>query len=72
MSSKEAAEKSLANMTDRLAGAGGAIVVSNHGDMAYHFTTERMAWASAKDGVLKYGINPGENLTGTLQCAGPS
>ena len=72
MSSKEAAEKSLAYMTDRLAGAGGAIVVSNHGDIAYHFTTERMAWASAKDGVLKYGINPGDNLIGAMQCVGSS
>ncbi|XP_072031163.1 isoaspartyl peptidase/L-asparaginase-like [Amphiura filiformis] len=66
MSSQAAAEKSLDYMTERLAGAGGVVVVSNHGDIGYHFTTERMAWASAKDGILNYGINPKETLTGKL------
>ena len=51
-------------MTQRLSGAGGAVVVSNRGDIGFHFTTERMAWAWAKSGTVHYGINPGDKFKG--------
>ena len=60
MSAQDAAEKSLSYMADRVNGSGGVIVVSSHGDIAKHFTTERMAWASAKDGILQFGLDPEE------------
>ena len=47
-------------MADRVNGSGGVIVVSSDGDIAKHFTTERMAWASAKNGMLQFGLNPEE------------
>ena len=47
-------------MADRVNGSGGVIVVSSHGDIAKHFTTERMAWASAKNGMLQFGLDPEE------------
>lgn len=49
-------------MADRVKGSGGVIVVSSSGDIAQHFTTERMAWASAKNGVLKYGLEPNDEI----------
>ena len=50
-------------MADRVHGYGGVIVINNKGDVSATFTTERMTWAYARDGVLHYGINPAEDMT---------
>ena len=67
MPAQEAADKALANMADKVHGFGGVIVLSSNGDHITSFTTERMAWAYAKEGVLHHGVNPGEDLTETIE-----
>ena len=62
MTAQEAGDASLRQMASRCSGSGGAVVVSKHGQTAAVFTTERMAWASAARGVLRHGLNPGENV----------
>jgi hypothetical protein len=50
-------------MNSRVKGAGGAICISASGEAAFHFTTERMAWAIAKADVLSWGLDPNEHNT---------
>ena len=49
-------------MSRRVAGTGGVIVIDKEGNIGKHFNTERMAWASLKDGNLFCGLNPGEEI----------
>ncbi|KAK0046875.1 isoaspartyl peptidase/L-asparaginase [Biomphalaria pfeifferi] len=65
-SAKEASQKSLELMSTRLGSAGGLIVIDKNGDVAHHFTTNRMAWAQIKKENLKYGIDPTVEFTETL------
>ncbi|XP_057377341.1 isoaspartyl peptidase/L-asparaginase-like [Daphnia carinata] len=60
MKAQEAVEQSLQLMNSRVKGAGGAICISASGEPAFHFTTERMAWAIAKADVLSWGLDPNE------------
>lgn len=53
-------ENSLNYMNSRVKGAGGVICISANGEAAFHFTTERMAWAIAKQGELTWGLDPSE------------
>ncbi|KAL0964645.1 hypothetical protein UPYG_G00326950 [Umbra pygmaea] len=64
----EAVDMSLGYMADRVheGGGGGAIVVSQTGDWAAKFTTERMAWAAVKEEVIWSGLNPSEQFKETL------
>ncbi|KAK7148654.1 hypothetical protein R3I93_012864 [Phoxinus phoxinus] len=62
-SSTAAAAASLQYMCERVKGCGGAVVLSSSGDWAASFTTPRMAWASIKEDVLHYGLNPKEEFT---------
>ena len=62
LSPNEAASKALKNMAARVHGYGGVIALNNKGDVSTTFTTERMTWAYARDDVLHYGINPGEDF----------
>ena len=68
LSPDEAANKALKNMADRVHGYGGVIVLNNKSDVSATFTTERMTWAYARDQVLHYGINPGEDLTENIDA----
>ncbi|KAI9561701.1 hypothetical protein GHT06_012661 [Daphnia sinensis] len=61
MRAQEAVEQSLQLMNSRVKGAGGAICISASGEPAFHFTTERMAWAIAKADVLSWGLDPNES-----------
>lgn len=61
MKAQEAVEQSLQLMNSRVKGAGGAICISASGEPAFHFTTERMAWAIAKADVLSWGLDPKES-----------
>jgi len=63
-SAREAAEKSLKHMSDRIHGFGGVIVVGRNGEIAHVFTTPRMAWASigGASGLLRHGINSDEDI----------
>ena len=49
-------------MSTRVGGAGGVIVISKDGEMTKCFTTTRMAWASASNGILQSGIDPGKEI----------
>ncbi|KAL4237312.1 Isoaspartyl peptidase/L-asparaginase [Mactra antiquata] len=62
MQPQEASDKALAEMSKRVHGYGGVIVLSNDGQPVTSFTTERMAWAWAKDGALHHGVDPGEDI----------
>ena len=57
LSPSEAAKASLAEMKRKVDGSGGIIIVNNKGEVGFHFTTERMAWAFIKDGNLVSGID---------------
>lgn len=57
---KAAIEKALNKMESRVKGYGGAIAISHLGQVGYAFTTQRMAWASVKDGLLQYGLDRGQ------------
>lgn len=61
LSPDEASSQALKNMADRVHGYGGVIVLNNKGEVSATFTTERMTWAYARDKVIHYGINPGED-----------
>ena len=47
-------------MNLRVKGAGGVVCISAKGEPAFHFTTERMAWAIARQGELSWGLDPNE------------
>ncbi len=49
-------------MSRRVGGTGGVIVIDKTGNTGKHFTTERMAWASLRNGKLHFGLNPGEEF----------
>ncbi|KAM3932606.1 isoaspartyl peptidase/L-asparaginase-like [Leptodactylus fuscus] len=59
---QKAADHALEYMKNKVHGRGGLIVVSKSGEWAARFTTKRMAWASAENNILTYGLNPGENF----------
>lgn len=56
-----ATEQALSRMNEKTGGDGGAITLSNKGEVGIHFNSKRMAWAYAKNGELHYGINPDED-----------
>ena len=60
MSAQAAVERALDFMNERVLGAGGAICITRKGEIGFHFTTQRMAWAFIKQGIFKWGLNPGE------------
>jgi len=57
-----AAKEALDYMTLRVKGSGGVIVIDSTGNMAQHFSTSRMAWASVRGGIMQHGLNPEEVL----------
>ncbi|KAG8581941.1 hypothetical protein GDO81_007857 [Engystomops pustulosus] len=59
---KSAADHALEYMKERVHGRGGLIVISKSGEWAARFSTKRMAWASAENNILTYGLNPGEKF----------
>ncbi|XP_075454225.1 isoaspartyl peptidase/L-asparaginase-like [Ascaphus truei] len=59
---QESADHALEYMKNRVHGRGGLIVVSKTGKWATSFTTQRMAWAGIEEGLLTYGLNPGEKF----------
>lgn len=54
--------KALQNMFERVGGQGGVIAIDKHGQVGKGFTTKRMAWASVNDDILKFGIEPNEEI----------
>ncbi|XP_071492653.1 isoaspartyl peptidase/L-asparaginase-like [Diadema antillarum] len=64
LSAQEAADKAVGFMHRRVGGAGGAIVLSSSGDLARSFSSQRMAWAFAKDNSVRYGVDPGDDHDG--------
>jgi beta-aspartyl-peptidase (threonine type) len=58
MEVQKAAEKALGYMAVRVNGNGGLVALDREGNIAHAFTTNRMVWASMKNGVLESGINP--------------
>lgn len=52
-------------MTSRIPeGDGGAILITNTGQIGYDFNSREMAWAYIQDGVtLHYGIAKGDHFT---------
>ena len=52
-----ATEAALQRMAERVQGHGGVILVDRHGCIGMMHTTERMAWAAAKGGEVRSGID---------------
>ena len=63
MSAQNAVEEALKTMHLRVQGAGGAICISASGTPAFHFTTEKMAWAFVKADQISWGLDPKEHNT---------
>jgi len=57
-----ACDKALQSMFQTVGGQGGVIAVNKHGQVGRGFTTKRMAWAAVEEGVLKFGIEPNEEM----------
>lgn len=66
MEAQKAVEQSLQLMNSKVKGAGGAFCISASGQVAFHFTTKRMAWATAKENTLSWGLDPNEHWTENL------
>lgn len=62
-----ACDKALQRMFQRVGGQGGAIAIDRHGQVGKGFTTKRMPWATIKEGVLKFGIEPNEEIVDSRQ-----
>lgn len=54
--------KALQSMFERVGGQGGVIAVDKHGQVGKGFTTKRMAWASVNEDIVKFGIEPNEEI----------
>ena len=59
---ENACKRALQTMFTETGGQGGVIAIDKHGQAGSSFTTRRMAWATVKEGVLKYGIEPNEEI----------
>ena len=57
-----ACDKALQKMFQGVGGQGGAIAIDRHGQVGRGFTAKRMPWATIKEGVLKFGIEPNEEI----------
>ncbi|KAH8394439.1 hypothetical protein KR222_005256 [Zaprionus bogoriensis] len=62
LSAQAATEQQCRQMTQRLGGTGGAIAIDRNGELGISFTSRRMAWGYVLDGVIYYGIEPGQVL----------
>ena len=58
----DACRKSITKMNDRTGGSGGVICLDKFGNVGMAFNTEHMVWASLTEGILKYGIDPGQEI----------
>lgn len=67
MNAQDAVVAGLEYMKNRVQGYGGAICVSNNGEIGVHFTTEQMAWAYRKGNIMHYGLNPNEDISDVVQ-----
>lgn len=59
---EKACKTALQSMFERVGGQGGVIAVDKHGQVGKSFTTKRMPWATVQEGVLKFGIEPNEEI----------
>ena len=66
MDPKGATEKALNYMLKRTGETGGAITVSNKGDIGLHFTSDRMPWAYVKNDEVHYGVHLQHEYVETL------
>jgi len=58
----EACRKSIRKMTELTGDSGGVICLDRCGKVGLAFSTQHMVWASLTEGILKYGIDPGEEM----------
>ncbi|KAF5287709.1 hypothetical protein FQA39_LY15809 [Lamprigera yunnana] len=63
---QDATKDCILAMTKRLKNTGGAITISNQGDIGVSFSTNRMSWAYIKDDRIHYGIDQGESKSEPL------
>lgn len=64
---QDAVVAGLEYMKNRIQGYGGAICVSNNGEVGVHFTTEHMPWAYRKGNVIHSGFRPNEDISDSVQ-----
>ncbi|XP_015927584.1 isoaspartyl peptidase/L-asparaginase isoform X2 [Parasteatoda tepidariorum] len=67
MSAQDAVVAGLEYMKNRVQGYGGAICVSNNGEIGTHFTTDMMPWAYRKGNILHFGMRPNEDISDVVQ-----
>ena len=57
----------ISKMDEQTRGKGGVICLDKFGKVGVAFNTRAMAWASITGShILKYGIDPGEEITGEM------
>lgn len=67
LTAQAAAEQECQQMTDRVGGTGGAIVIDHKGNVGISFTSRRMAWGYVRDGIIYYGIEHDQVLQEPLE-----
>ncbi|EDW00443.1 probable isoaspartyl peptidase/L-asparaginase GA20639 [Drosophila grimshawi] len=60
LTAQAAAEQECQQMTKRIGGTGGAIVIDHKGEVGISWSSRRMAWGYVRDGIIHYGINHNE------------
>lgn len=58
---QDATEQAITKMNQKTGGDGGAITLSNKGEVGIYFNSKRMAWAYARKRELHYGIDRNED-----------
>ena len=58
----EACSRTISKMAELTGGYGGVICLGKFGEIGLAFNTKHMVWASVKNGLLKYGIDPGKEI----------
>lgn len=58
----EACSRTISKMAELTGGYGGVICLDKFGEIGLTFNTKHMVWASLKNGLLKFGIDPGEEI----------
>lgn len=63
----DACLKAIHKMNEQTGGKGGVICLNKFGEIGVAFNTREMSWAAITEShKLKYGIDPGEEITGAM------
>ncbi|XP_067032456.1 isoaspartyl peptidase/L-asparaginase-like isoform X4 [Acropora muricata] len=64
----QSCEKAVNQMMSSVQGVGGVIALNSNGEFGRGFSSEQMVWASIKAGVVRFGVEPGEEQLVPFKC----